>query len=172
MSSNKDDARALCGTGSVVLRGVTVALDTEVGGEFVLHCARYTEGLLSEADIKSKWAITDAGWAALANNTHLLDRVRRERERRVFNGAAAREGAQHHLTKAPNVLGGILTDATIPPRHRIEAARELRQAVSGGDVASNKETEKLTVVINLGDEPIRFEGRLNRQPPDDGGEPC
>ena len=132
-----------------------------------------TEGLLSEADIKSKWDITDGDWAALANNTPLLDRVRRERERRVFNGAAAREGAQQHLTKAPNVLGGILTDATISPRHRIEAARELRQAVSSGEMPNNKETEKLTVIINLGDDkPIHIEGRANRRPPDDGDELC
>ena len=31
--------------GSVVLRGVTVVLDTDVGQAFVADCARHTEGL-------------------------------------------------------------------------------------------------------------------------------
>ena len=41
---DEDTAQTLLKTGGVVLRGVAVALDTEVGDAFVLDCARYTEG--------------------------------------------------------------------------------------------------------------------------------
>jgi len=45
--------------GSVLLRGVSVLLDTDVGQAFVIDCCRHTEGLLSDSDIKSKWALCD-----------------------------------------------------------------------------------------------------------------
>ena len=167
---------ALAETGDdITLRGVAVALDADVGHEFVLDCARHIEGLLSEANLKSKWGLTDAGWAALATNTYLLDLVRRQRERRIHNGLAAREGAQQEFAKAPSVLGSILNDETISPRHRIEAARELRQAAEAGDTAETLEKEKFVVVINLGadEKPFRYETEIKRRAPsvfDDGEE--
>jgi hypothetical protein len=161
--------------GNMILRGDSVALDTDVGHEFVIDCARHIEGLLSEANLKTKWGLTDAGWGALATNTYLLDFVRRQRERRIVNGLAAREGAQQEFAKAPSVLGSILNDETISPRHRIEAARELRQAAADGDTTETLEKEKFVVVINLGadEKPFRFETEIKHRAPsviDDGEE--
>ncbi len=78
--------------GSVRLRGVTVPLDSDVGQTFVADCCRHTEGLLCDSDLKTKWKLTEEDWVGLAANTLLLDTVKTERERRVFNGVAAREG--------------------------------------------------------------------------------
>lgn len=135
--------------GCVVLRGVSAALDSDVGQAFVLDCARHTEGLLADLEIKNKWKLSDEDWHQLGSNNSLLQAVRSEREHRILNGDAAREGAQHRLVKAPIVLGDILTDEKISPRHRIEAARELRQAAASGDlpVASH---ETIKISINLG----------------------
>jgi hypothetical protein len=146
--------------GSITLRGVAVPLDGDVGREFVLDCTRHIEGLKSEADTKTKWGLTDARWVELATNCALLDLVRRERERRVANGLAAREAAQQQFAKVPSVLGSILNDGTVSPRHRIEAARELRH-VAGPEAADHRETERFTVVINLGNaKPFRFETEI------------
>ena len=41
--------------GSVVLRGVSVSLDTEIGRAFIADCVRHIEGLLSDSEIKTKW---------------------------------------------------------------------------------------------------------------------
>jgi hypothetical protein len=48
--------------GSVILRGIPVALDTDVGGAFITDCARNTEGLLFDEEIREKWQLgpTDA----------------------------------------------------------------------------------------------------------------
>lgn len=108
--------------GSVLLRGVSVLLDTDVGQAFIADCCRHTEGLVSDSEVKDKWALSDEAWSGLAANMPLLGAVRAERKRRVFNGAAAREAAQFQFAKVPNVLGGILTDEQILPRHRVEAA--------------------------------------------------
>src|SRR5580700_10286951 len=132
-NSDHNNLKALAQTGSVNLRRVTVALNTDVGGAFITDCARHTERLLSDSEIKDGWGLSDEDWGRLADNAPLLQAVRAERERRICNGDAAREAAQRHFAKAPAVLNDILTNELVSPRHRIEAARELRQAAAGGD---------------------------------------
>jgi hypothetical protein len=157
--------------GSVRLRGVTVPLDSDVGQTFVADCCRHTEGLLSDNDLKTKWKLSEEDWVGLATNSLLLDAIKTERERRVFNGVAAREGAQRHFTKAFSVLRDILTDERVPPRHRIEAARELRQAAGNGPDAASMAGERVVIQINLGTETLRFEETIRSLEPsrsDDG----
>jgi hypothetical protein len=158
--------------GSVVLRGVTVTLDTEVGQAFVADCTRHTEGLVSDSDIKSKWTFTDEDWKRLADNAFLLQAVRAERERRIIIGDAAREAAQRHFAKAPTVLGHILNDEQVSPRHRIEAARELRQVVGDEPNIPFDAKEKFVININLGeDKKIYLETEITPRPtPSDDGE--
>ena len=57
--------------GSVRLRGVTVALDTDVGQAFIADCARNIEGLISDLEIKAKYELSDADWEQLASNVPL-----------------------------------------------------------------------------------------------------
>ncbi len=157
--------------GAVVLRGLSVPLDSAVGEAFVADCARNTEGLISDPEIKTKYELCDADWEQLASNAPLLHAVRAERERRISSGAAAREGAQRHFAKAPNVLSEILTDKQVPPRHRIEAARELRQAAGDELDAASRVGEKFTIHINLGTKQLHYEETIGPPKPslaDDG----
>jgi hypothetical protein len=151
--------------GSIVLRGVRVTLDTDVGLAFIEDCARHTDGLLSDSDIKSKWCLSDETWAGLAANTKLLHAVRAARERRVLNGDAAREAAQRFVVKAPSVLRDILGDETVSPRHRIEAARELHRVAGSGNTPDKRDKEKFVVVINLGagEKPFRYETEIEHR---------
>src|SRR5262249_35031190 len=152
--------------GTVILRGVTVALDSEVGRAFVIDCARNTEGLMSDREIKTKYELSDDAWERLAANKALLQAVRAERERRIRSREATREGAQRHLLKAPTVLGDILNDKQISPRHRIEAAKELRQVAGDGSDAKPRTDGKFIININLGaDENLRFEKHIAPLPP-------
>jgi hypothetical protein len=144
--------------GTVILRGVTVTLDTEVGRAFVTDCARNTEGLTPDDEIKTKYELSDEEWERLAGNTPVLHAVRAERRRRIANGDAAREGAQRFFAKAPDVLGGILTNDLVSPRHRIDAAKELREVAGNGPDAKPETGEKFLIIINLGDgEEHRYE---------------
>jgi hypothetical protein len=152
--------------GSVVLRGVKVALDTEVGRTFVIDCARNTERLIPDPEIKTKYGLSDRDWERLAGNKPLLQAIRAERERRIANGDAAREAAQRHFAKAPTILGDILTDNLVSPRHRIEAAKELRQVAGNGPDTASGAGEKFVITINLGaDEKLVYEKEVApRQP--------
>jgi hypothetical protein len=147
------DAVVIAGdAGSVVLRGVTVALDTDVGHAFVIDCARNTEGLIPDAEIRNKYGLSAEDWERLADNKPLLQAVRAERERRIRTGDAATESARHHYVKAPRVLGTILMDDQIAPRHRIEAAKELRQAAGNGPDTASGSGDKFIITINLGED--------------------
>lgn len=162
----------IAGVGNVVLRGVTVALDTEVGQQFIVDCARNIEGQMPDSEVKTKYELSDADWKRLADNRPLLQAVRAERERRTLSGETARERALQHFTEAPNVLNRILTNEQIAPRHRIEAARELRQAATTGAEISAEPKEKITINIDFGaDCKIVREITLPERLPFDDGEP-
>jgi hypothetical protein len=162
--------------GGVVLRGVAVALDTDVGRMFVVDCARNTEGLLPDAEIKSKYELSDRAWERLADNTPMLHAVRAERARRITSGDAAREAAQRFFAKAPDVLGGILTSVLVSPRHRIDAAKELREVAANGP-EKQVAGEKFVIVIDLGGGDVkRYEAGAPRgtsvlSPPDEEDAP-
>jgi len=100
--------------------------------EFITACARYGEGLLSEEAVKKKFRFDDDTWASLGDNEALVEAIEAEKARRIRSGATARERAQVLFARAPDVLGTILDDGTASPRHRIEAARELRQVADNG----------------------------------------
>jgi hypothetical protein len=142
----------------VLLRGVQVPLDTEIGEAFVADCARNTEGAVGDNELKAKWGLTDTAWQRLSENHHLIEAIRTERERRIATGAATSEAAHREYANAPKVLGGILANENISPRHRIEAARELRVAAATGQRDKLAQPEKITITINLGaDENLVFE---------------
>ena len=137
-------------SGSVMLGGVTVALDTDIGQQFIIDCARNIEGQIPDREIKNKYELSDRDWERLAENVPLLQAVQVERKRRILSGEAAKEAAQHYFAKAPIVLNGIMADGQVSPRHRIEAARELRQAATTGAEISAEPKEKVIIHIDFG----------------------
>jgi hypothetical protein len=137
--------------GRVRVRGVSVNLDSEPAKTFVTECARNIEGLRSEREIKEAWGLDEGEWTALAYNAPVLKAIKAERERRIRSGEAAREAAQQHFAKAPSILNDIMQNDTIAPRHRIEAAKELRQ-VAGADRDGAATGEKFVIVIDLGED--------------------
>jgi hypothetical protein len=157
--------------GTVVLRGLPVSLDSDIGADFTRDCARNVEGLLPESALRAKYQVSDDDWARLENNEQLLRAVRTELDRRIMSGEAAREAAQRHFAKTPSILNEILRNEAIAPRARIEAAKELRQ-VAAGAREHTATGEKFSIVIDLGgdcrlvrefEQPARFPG-------DDGDE--
>ena len=56
---NDKQHNALAMPGTVVLRDLTVALDSETGKLFISDCARNTEGLLPDPEIRAKYGLSD-----------------------------------------------------------------------------------------------------------------
>ena len=158
------DSNSQCS--SVVLRGVEISLDSDVGYGFIIDCSRYLEGLLSEGQIKTKYQFTNTDWERLAENEPLVQAVHREKARRIASGTATREKAQHLFFTAPDVLDGIIHDESLSPRHRVDACRELRAVATSG---SEESTPARGVIIRIdltagGGEVLEFEKALTVEP--------
>jgi hypothetical protein len=136
----------------VLLHGKPVELGSSEGCRFVADCTRSAEGLTDDETLQKIYEIDAKSWKKREKNKRLIDAIREERTRRVRTGQAAREAAQQHFIKAPRVLDSIMSDEQANARHRIEAAREIRQVAVGADGAENTTdaAEKFVITINLG----------------------
>jgi hypothetical protein len=137
---------------TVTLRGIQVPLASDIGGAFVTDCARNRERLFSDDQLQEKYDIRPTDWTEIIKNKPLRLAINAECERKTFNGDASREAAAKQFTKAPEVLGGILEDQKANPRHRIEAAKELRATANTGTEKTGDTAERVIVTINLGND--------------------
>ena len=134
----------------VILRGVSVPLNSDVGCAFTADCARNRERIFSDAQLQEKYDIAPNDWDDIIKNKPLRLAISRECERRMLNGDGAREAAAKEFTAAPEVLGSILRDNKASPRHRIEASKELRATANVGAEKSRDDFDRVVVTITLG----------------------
>jgi hypothetical protein len=138
---------------TVTLRGVAVALNSDVGSAFITDLARNKERLFSDQQVCEKYDIEPTDWTTIAQNKALRLLVNAEHERRVLLGIATQEAAAKIFTESPEVMGSILRNNLASPRHRIEASKELRATARFDDEKPGADTERVIVTINLGNAP-------------------
>jgi hypothetical protein len=144
--------------GSLVLRGVKVDVNSDVGHQFAIDCTRFVEGLVTETQLRKKYALDDREWEALAGHEELQRAVGAQKERRIRSGEAAREKAAALFVEAPAVLGDIIKDNTASPRHRVDAIRELRACASGAEEDTTKtDKERFIIRINFSSHKVHRE---------------
>src|SRR5262249_28756812 len=117
--------------------------------DFISDLARFAESICTEAAMRKKWRLTDEDWERAGNDDALVRAIEDEKIRRVRNGVHAREKAQQVFIETPTVLGDILRDNDASPRHRIEAAREIRTVAATGPETQSP-SERFVITINLG----------------------
>ena len=147
----------------VMLRGVSIPLASDVGGAFIADCSRNRERLVSDNQICEKYGLSVNAWAEIAQNKAVRHAVNAEHERRIRNGDAAKEAAAKLFAEAPEVLGSILHNEHASPRHRIEAARELRATANTGAerTGNTSDSDRFIITIDLGgDEKLKFNKRI------------
>jgi hypothetical protein len=140
--------------------------------EFIADMCRFAEGVLTEAQVKRRWQkiVDDATWNRLGEDEELITLIQAEKIRRIRSGQTAREKAQLHAIKAPDILDRIMTDESISPRHKIEASREMRAIAATGPEAAPT-AERYVITINLGaDEKIHINKPIALGRLDDNGE--
>jgi|SRR6516165_5613345 len=157
----------------VMLRGVSIPLASDVGGAFIADCSRNRERLVSDNQICEKYGLSLNAWAEIAQNKAVRLAVNAEHERRIRSGVAAQESAAKLFSEAPEVLGTILHDKHASPRHRIEAARELRATANTGAerTGNTSDSDRFIITINLGsDEKLKINKRIAPLTPDEARE--
>jgi hypothetical protein len=152
--------------GTVVLRGIQVPLESDVGREFVLACARNWETLLPDADLCERFGLSLEQWQASGANKALVRAVQLEHERRVRRGLVAQELAAREFTAAPKILGSIMKDENNNPRHRIDACNSLRQAAIDTDSENKALGQVFTINLEFGSNEISKEIELKPHAPE------
>ena len=117
--------------------------------EFIVDCARFAEGIVTEADVKKKYRFNDATWTALGEDDDLLRAITDEKIRRIRNGSSKREKAQGLITKAPDILDSIMSDASASPRHRVDAIKALN-SFTGNPSEGAPAADRFLIRIDLG----------------------
>jgi len=133
-----------------------ISLDSDICRELIVDCARYSEGLLTEKEVKKKHRFDDATWERLGQDDALVEAIEAEKLRRVRSGLAKRELAQKHVVKAPDVLNTIMLDPAASPKHRIDSAKVLDQFAANGPEAAPA-ADRFIITINLGSDVLHFD---------------
>jgi hypothetical protein len=136
--------------GDVVLLKTPIDLGSDLGRAFIVDATRAGESLITDAELMEKYELSPADLQSIAADKAIGRAIRDERDRRVRNGTAARESAARYFVKGPGILDQIATAPDSNARHKIDAIRELRATASGGDDGPASQTEKFTIIINLG----------------------
>src|SRR5262244_3779151 len=85
---------------TIILRGVSVPLNSDVGQAFTSDCARNRERIFSDDQIREKYEIIDDNaWTAITQNKALRRAINAECERRMLNGDSAKESAAKIFTE-------------------------------------------------------------------------
>src|SRR5262245_22918624 len=146
---------------TVVLRGISIPLESDVGGASISDCARNRERIFGDSQLCEKFGLTPEALAEIGRNPAVRLAVNAEHERRLRNGDAAREAAAKLFADAPQVLGQILKSESASPRHRIEAARELRATANTGAERTGDQAERVVIHIDLGaDQKLVFDKQV------------
>jgi hypothetical protein len=123
--------------------------------------ARFREGLLEEKAIRRKYRCL----GKFGSDDELVRKVEEESVRRMRDGSCKQEKSQLLVTKAPDVLSGILLDNTANARHRIDSAKTLNDFASTGAEAAAAGTQ-FVIQINMGSDVLKFDKSFLTDPHD------
>jgi hypothetical protein len=126
-----------------------ISLDSDMGRALIADCARFSEGVLTEAQVRKRHRLDDSAWEALGENEALIEAIEAEKLRRIRSGAAKREKAQQLVVKAPDILDNIMSDTTASPRHRVDAIKTLDAFADSGPKDGPAAAEMFLIRIDL-----------------------
>src|SRR5262245_22031730 len=146
-----------------VMRGRSIPIEDD---ELIESLARFADGTLSQAQVKSRHHLTDEEWLALSSNDKLVELVEACKLRRIRSGATKRERAQIEMIDAPPILAGIMRNPDANERHRIDSIKTLDALANTGAEAAAAGA-RFEITINLGaDETLRFSKAIAIDPND------
>src|SRR5262249_6843388 len=116
--------------------------------ELITDLTRFAEGLLEEKHVRKKYRFDEATWTALGSDEKFIEAVELERIRRVRDGSFKREKSQQHVTRAPDVLAGIMDDPKQSAKHRIDSAKVL-DSFSGNGPKDAPEQDRIVIRIDM-----------------------
>ena len=117
--------------------------------ELIENLARFADGTLSEAAVKSRHHLSNEDWVALGESDKLVELVEACKLRRIRGGATKRERAQIEIIDAPPILGTIMRSPDANARRVIDSVKALDALASAGAEAAAAGA-RFEITINLG----------------------
>ena len=148
--------------GIVDLHGRSIPIEDD---ELVENLARFADGTLSEAAVKSRHHLSNEDWAALGESDRLVELVEACKLRRIRTGATKRERAQIEIVDGPPILGKIMRDPNANERHRIDSIKTLDALASTGAEAAAAGA-RFEITINLGSDTEHYSKSIEINPND------
>ena len=133
----------------VNLHDRSIPLDDD---DLVENLARFSDGTLSEAQVKARHHLSNEEWKALGANDELVEKVEARKLARIRSGRTKVERAQIEIIDAPPILGALMRGQN-NPRHVIDAVKVLDGLASTGAEAAAAAT-RFEIVIDLGDDHV------------------
>src|SRR6478609_5651820 len=134
----------------VDLRGRSIPIEDD---ELIENLARFADGTLSEAAVKSRHHLSNEEWSTLGDSDRLVELVEAAKLRRIRTGTTKRERAQIEIVDGPPILGKIMRDPGSNARHVIDAVKTLDGLASNGAEAAAAGA-RFEITINLGGDHI------------------
>ena len=135
--------------GAVALPDTTIDPSSDLGRQLVVDLARYRENLLDEKTIRKRYRFDESTWQKLGDDDELIRKVEEESVRRIRDGSTKREKSQQLITKGPDILDSIASDASASPRYRVDALKVLDGMASTGGEAAAGQSDRFIITINL-----------------------
>jgi hypothetical protein len=127
------------------LDGSPIPIDDD---ELVENLARFSDGTLTQAQVKSRHHLSEQEWTALGSNDKLVERVEERKLQRIRSGATKRERAQNEIIDAPPILAGIMRGPN-NARHVIDAVKVLDGLANmGAEAAAAGARFEITIVLD------------------------
>ena len=123
--------------------------------ELVESLARYADGTLSMAAVKSRHDLTDADWTALGEDDKFVKRVEDRKLQRIRGGQTKRERAQIEVADAGPILGRLMRSPDTNARHVIDSCKVLNDLAqpTGGEAAAAGTRFEIRIDLSAGGEP-------------------
>jgi hypothetical protein len=118
--------------------------------DFVVDLCRYSEGVLTEQQVRKKYHLLGEDvWQELGRDDSLIEKVEAEKLRRIRDGSCKRERAQQLVIDAPRVLGDIMSDPAANNRHRVDAIKTLDSIATPPAQVAAADSSRFVITINL-----------------------
>ena len=121
--------------------------------ELIENLARFADGTLSAAAVKSRHRLSEEEWAALGTNDKLVEQIEARKLQRQRGGQTKKERAQLEIIDGPPILGKIMRNPDSNARHVIDSCKALNDLASNGpgDPAAGTRFE-ITINLSAGGE--------------------
>jgi hypothetical protein len=120
----------------------------EISDEVLLDLCRYSEGILTQVQVRKRHRLPDSVWEQLDDDL-IVEKIEDLKLQRIRSGACKREKAQGHMIRGVDVLNTIASDPAANNKHKIDAIRTMDAIASPPAAVAAADAARFVIQIDL-----------------------